>query len=255
LEQYIPFDYANQAMKDSSVMSEQKDFSAKKEGDWTRAPVSWSPYHPSHDDHEQQGNCRRWIAKCLNIGTRFRLLNKEEIELAFEEAKQGRPVLLAFTNHDFRDIAVDVKNTHQKIKEVSAQYSDVDFLYREAVEGFRQALELDPTESIDFNLNTKKIDDRKTKLIIKTDIPTFGPQPYFCFKTKSDNYYHDNLNIIRPFHKWSFLFDHDSFPIDAIEKIGLAANNNFGVTTVVNYDPWRNTKAKSLMNDWDNYSD
>ena len=38
---------------------------------WNYAPRSWKPYHPSHDDYQKIGKSRRWIARCLNVGTRI----------------------------------------------------------------------------------------------------------------------------------------------------------------------------------------
>ena len=51
----------------------------------------------------RKGKCRRWSARCLNIGTRGRLLRAKDIEQAFKETALGKSTLLSFTNHDYRD--------------------------------------------------------------------------------------------------------------------------------------------------------
>jgi hypothetical protein len=45
-------------------------------------------------------------------------------------------------------------------------------------------------------------------------------------------YHFDNFDIDRPFHQWQYVFDEETFPLSAIESIGVAANNAYGITTV-----------------------
>ena len=109
LEQFIPFDYATLAMEAQKEDTQQLDFSSGRSGDWRRAPITWQPYHPSHDDYQIPGNCRRWIGRCLNIGTRAYLLDEKEVVRAFKEAREGKSVVMSFADHDFRDLRADVK--------------------------------------------------------------------------------------------------------------------------------------------------
>ena len=108
LEQFIPFDYASQSMAPTAEDAAQFGLQGGRYGDWRRAPVTWEPYHPAADDYQVPGSCRRWVARCLNVGTRYRLLSDQDVRLAFEEARGGKAVILAVTNHDFRDMAPDV---------------------------------------------------------------------------------------------------------------------------------------------------
>ena len=59
LEQWIPFDYSNQATY--KQMDEQKD--SNRFGDWRRAPKEWLPYHPSFSDYQSVGNMNRYTTK------------------------------------------------------------------------------------------------------------------------------------------------------------------------------------------------
>ena len=107
----------------------QSPSSAGRWGDWRRAPATWEPYHPAHDDHQVRGACRRWIARCLNVGTRFRLLTERDVRQAFAEAREGKPVVLAFTNHDHRDMRPDVNAVRAMLSSVSAEFPDVPFRF------------------------------------------------------------------------------------------------------------------------------
>ena len=113
LEQHIPFDLSSQAVAAVADDSAQSGLDDGRWGDWRRAPVTWEPYHPAHDDYQERGACRRWIARCLNIGTRYRLLGEEHVRQAFAEAEADRPVVLAFTNHDFRDMRPDIDGVRE----------------------------------------------------------------------------------------------------------------------------------------------
>ena len=90
LEQYIPFDFSSQAMLPAEDDAAEADLEGGRLGDWRRAPATWQPYHPDHDDYQMPGDCRRWIARCLNIGTRYRLLAERDVRQAFDEAREGK---------------------------------------------------------------------------------------------------------------------------------------------------------------------
>tara|TARA_B110000858_G_C17806917_1_gene478573 strand:+ start:715 stop:2076 length:1362 start_codon:yes stop_codon:yes gene_type:complete len=236
LEQFIPFDYATLAMEPSIEDSQQFDFSAGRSGDWRRAPITWEPYHPDHDDYQKIGNCRRIITRCLNIGTRAYLMDENEVRRAFEEAKNEKPVILSFANHDFRDLRVDVAEAHRLLTKVAGDYDDVEFIYCEAVEAIRKSMNIESKNKCEFTLDLKQNSEGVNTLSIKSSVNTFGPQPFFAIKTKTNQYFHDNLDFQVPFREWTYTFDGETMPLDAIEKIGIATNNSYGVTSVTNFE-------------------
>lgn len=230
LEQFIPFDLSNQATAEpgseggSSLGIENGRF-----GDWRRASRSWQPYHPAHDDYQRCGECRRWIARCLNVGTRHRLLRQEHVDQAFEEAAEGKPVVLALTNHDYRDMRPDIEAVRAMVQHAAVRYPEVKFRFSEAREAMRAALKL-PSES-PIRLDVGLADD---VLTIRTDRGTFGPQPFLALKTKSAEYFHDNLDFQEPFCAWSYVFDEETFPVEALDKVGVGTCDATGnVTTAV----------------------
>ncbi|MDY6867884.1 MAG: hypothetical protein SVT56_08260 [Chloroflexota bacterium] len=247
LEQFIPFDYASQSITLSSEDELQADLSGGRFGDWRRAPKTWRPYHPHHDDYQREGNCRRWIARCLNVGTRLRLLTESDVRCAFEEANKGIPVVLAFTNHDFRDIRRDVCYVRELLIKVSKDYPDVAFSFSEATRAMRKALKLPPVSPCDFELQFEGASER-TIMRVKTKTPTFGPQPFLAIKTLSGEYLHDNFDIQTPNHEWSYTFDEQTLKINAIESIGIAANNSIGVTSVLRWDSGSNSIVRQEWN-------
>ena len=236
LEQFIPFDYATLAMEPSEEDNQQFDFSAGRSGDWRRAPITWEPYHPDHDDYQKKGNCRRIIMRCLNIGTRAYLMDEKEVRRAFDEAQNNKPVILSFANHDFRDLRLDVAEAHRLLTKVSKDYANIDFEYCEAVDAVRKAMNIEERKKCEFTLNIKKNSEGANTLSIKSSEKTFGPQPFFAFKTLTKQYFHDNLYFQVPFKEWTYTFDEETMPIEAIDKIGIASNNSYGITSVINLD-------------------
>lgn len=236
LEQFIPFDYANQAKRTGDGADEQFDFANGRTGDWRRAPTTWEPYHPSHDDYQSVGNCRRWIARCLNVGTRHNILEEADVRQAFREAAAGKDVVLAFTNHDFRDIRPDVERVYDLLTAAAEEFPDVDFEYCGAVEAMRKAIDLPDVEPCDLQLSLQEPFDGAYVLHVETETASFGPQPYLAFKTVTGEYHHDNFDFQEPKHEWTYVFDQESLRIDAIETIGVGVNNVVGATTVARLD-------------------
>jgi hypothetical protein len=251
LEQFIPFDFASQSTTISVEDEQQTDLNGGRFGDWRRAPRTWRPYHPDHDDYQREGDCRRWIARCLNVGTRLRLLTESDIRDAFEEASNGDPVVLAFTNHDFRDLRIDVNYVRKLLTNVRRDYPDVPFVFREAASAMREALKLPNELPCKFETKFENTSER-TVIRVKTQTPTFGPQPYLALKTNSGEYFHDNFDIQEPHHEWSYTFDEQTLSINAIESVGIAANNSVGITTVMR---WDSTSNSIVSREWNSVTE
>jgi hypothetical protein len=249
LEQHIPFDLSSQAVAAVADDSAQSGLDDGRWGDWRRAPVTWEPYHPAHDDYQERGACRRWIARCLNIGTRYRLLSEDHVRQAFAEAEADRPVVLAFTNHDFRDMRPDIDGVRELLIRVGREFPDVPFLFSEALTAMREALQLPAQPACDLGVTLTQTGPSSHVLEIRSQVPTFGPQPWLALRTVAGTYHHDNLDIDEPFHRWRYVFDEETYPLGALDAIGLAANNAYGVTTIVNVDPATGAASRRVLND------
>ncbi len=227
LEQWIPFDYANQSVLDN-VQYEQRDIINGRFGNWGGAPTSWEPYHPDHADYRKIGNCKRVIARCLNMNTRMRNITLRDFEQAFAEAQLGKTQLVSFTDHDFRDICYDVDLMRKMLTEVIHRYPGVQFEFCNALEGMRKYFKL---ETVSCELKAE-LQFERNEMSIMSGKNIFGAQPFFCIKLFGGRYCWSNLDFVGE-NKWSFVFDRDSVELDQIEKIGIAANSTSGVTDVI----------------------
>lgn len=228
LEQFIPYDFSNQ---NSSLFNKedqfQNDLSHNRFGDWSRSSFDWDPYHPHHDDYQVKGECRRWVFKCLNIGTRIRLLSDQEIRSAFESAKKNKKIVaLSFTNHDFREMEDSLIDLYDKIKKISKEYK-VKFMNCSAIEAARYVTKTKVIKKPGIVFSYEKLQG-SLKILFCSKKPTFGPQPFFCYKTLNGKYYYDNMDIIKPFYKWSYVFDWQNHNWNEIEKVAAAVSYKCG---------------------------
>ena len=205
-------------------------------GDWRRAPKTWIPYHPSHDDYQTPGSMNRYTTKCLNIGTRLKLIDEFEIEMAFKNAIESGSAILSFTNHDFRDIAVDIENVYAKIDRVSRKFPNVSIHNSDAITAMQKVVFSDidvESEAIKLELETE-VGVTSSKILVHCEKgEVFGSQPFLAIKTRDGRYFHDNF-FEKEFGKtWEYILDRQTIDLAGIEKICIAANDRFGNQSVV----------------------
>jgi hypothetical protein len=236
LEQWIPFDLSNMAIDDPSEFDRSIDFRNGRSGDWRRAPADWSIYHPSHDDYQTPGNCRRWIARALNVLNRIASIDQREVDKAFARAAQGKPTLVAISTHDFRDLGTEVQFMTELVANAAKRFPDVKFKYCEAVEAFRRAVgyheaEIEPLE-LELTLNRAPPDDAPNLVVEARKGQVFGPQPFLAIETRGRRFIHDNLDFGTKPNCWHYAFHGDTLPLDDVRRIGVAANDKFGNRSV-----------------------
>ncbi len=229
LEQWIPFDYANQSYEKAES---QMDLRGGRFGDWRRASTSWRGYHPSHDDYQLAGNCRRVIFRCLNVGTRLRGLNVNHVRQAFGEAREHGSAILAFADHDYRDMRPDVETVRRLLAEVRSEFADVALRFAGAEEAARLHLGI--------------VDAPKPKLSVKVDGnllevrleagEIFGPQPFLALRTRDGRVFHDNFDCQVPGRHWTYVLDYQTIDAAALSRIGVGAAGRYGKFDVVNLD-------------------
>lgn len=244
LEQWIPFDPSNLAVDESQQPKHQKDQINGRFADWNGAPSDWSIYHPSLYDWRLKGDANRVIARILNLKTRHRNIDIEEIEKAFVKAAKGEDVYLGLANHDWREMSVEIDEFREMLKVVVAKYPQIPFKFSESVDAFRQVLGYSCQE-VENNSLKLKIDLHGDNLRVDTlNGEIFGPQPYLAFKTKSGEYFHDNFDFLVSKKSFSYVFDEYTIPLKNIELIGVASNDKYGNTFVWKLEPHSDKTAK-----------
>jgi len=228
LEQWIPFDYGSQAC--SVDNQDQPDLSDGRWGDWSRAPRNWFPYHPSHDDYQVPGGCRRWITRCLAMESRIREITKENVLEAFREGTSEQPALLSFCNHDYRDMESEILKIQGFIRLASIKYPQKQFMYAEAVNGMRRVLNLSP-DSFELNARITSSNSSTKRLEVNVDGKLFGTQPFLAIGLQEHRFIWQNFDQLGS-NRWSFTFDENDIPWRLVESIGVAGNSMDGQTIV-----------------------
>mgnify|MGYP003979894903 FL=1 len=233
LEQWIPFDFANQSMRGKSNEIDQPDLSKGRWGDWREASIKWSAYHPSHDNYQLPGDCRRWIFRCLNMEARLREITEEDVRDGFKQAQQGEKTCISFTNHDFRDMGPEINKVRSMIDVVSKEMPDVKYYFVDALTAARKMLDLKIIIP-DMKINVVKT-NKTMVLSVKSMGELFGVQPYLAIKTKDGRYLWENFDK-QSDKEWSFVFDEFHIPANCVEEIGVASNSTSGNTQIVIYN-------------------
>jgi hypothetical protein len=229
LEQWIPFDYANQNCDEDQ---DQPDVVNGRFGDWKRSPKSWCGYHPSHDDYQQVGSCNRVIFRCLNLGTRLRSMTEHHIYEAFLEAQNNGSAVIAFADHDYRDIRKDVDVFRSMLTKSKLEFSDVKVKFSAAGRAAIEHLGLELKEKVAL----KGYLDKEKLIIEVVKGEIFGPQPFLAILTSQGRYLHDNFDVIEPRSRWSYYFDSQTIPLSNVSKIVVGTAGMCGtsfVTTIV----------------------
>ena len=232
LEQWIPFDISNMALEDNAELDNTIDFRNGRSGNWRLAPSDWSVYHPSHDDYQKKGNCRRWIGRALNILNRIASIDEYEMNKAFSRANQGLPTLLGLASHDFRNLKTEVDHVRDLIEDSKSKYPDVKYKFCNSLDGFRNYISHFEKEDfpvkLDVSFNKNPKNDVPNIEINTLQGEVFGPQPFLAIQTISNRFIHDNLDFSVEPGKWSYAFHADTLPISDVKNIGIACNDKFG---------------------------
>jgi hypothetical protein len=221
LEQWLPFDYANQSHKNED---KQPDLADGRFGDWRRAPRTWRGYGPHHDDYQAEGTCRRRIFRCLNVGTRLRPLLPRHVHEAFAEARDKGSAILAFADHDYRDIRHDVDAVRAMLQQVKTDFPDVELRFSGAETAARDVLGVSAEKPPALSI----LLDRDRVLIDLTQGQLFGPQPFLALKFRDGRVRHDNLDVQEPGRSWSYVLDDQTVPVAAVSEVGVGSAGRHG---------------------------
>jgi hypothetical protein len=234
LEQWIPFDASNQSIDQTAV--HQSDARDGRFGDWRGAPDDWSVYHPALRDWRRPGELNRVIARCLNLKTRYRNVSEAEVEKAFAKADRGEAVYLGITNHDFREMSVEIAEFSSILSRVGERWPRVSFAYSGAIHAFRRVLGYSPLEVSEQGLQfTVAIQENVLRLRV-TRGALFGPQPYLALKTRDGRFLHDNFDFGEADGEFSYTFDRQTVLLENLERIGVASNDRFGNCWIAQVD-------------------
>ena len=159
-------------------------------------------------------------------------------------------MVLAFTDHDLRDMRPDVDDGAGAaghggggIPGRSVPVLRSDRCHARA----RSTSRTQPPCELDVTLARRSTTSPRAGGAVSS-VPTFGPQPWLALKTVAGTYHHDNFDIDVPHHRWRYVLDEDTFPLGALSAVGVAAANSYGTSTVCVLDPATGTVTRRTWN-------
>ncbi len=240
LEQFIPFDISNMATADTTDIDNSIDFRNGRSGNWRKAPHDWSVYHPSHDDYQLPGQCRRLIGRALNLRNRIGNMTQAEMDAAFAKAAEGETVLVGLCSHEWRDLRPELDSVQEMLRNAQAIHPEVRVEYCQADEAFQAHVDApyreQPPLELRLTLVPASSDDVPYLQVDVVQGEVFGPQPFLAIQTRSRRYLHDNLDFATEPGRWYYAFHADTLPLDDVLTIGVAANDFMGRTVVERID-------------------
>jgi hypothetical protein len=156
------------------------------------------------------------------------LLSKDHVREAFAEATELGTAVLAFTDHDFRDIKPDIEKVNSWIDEVRTDFPPANVRFATASEVGRIFSEEQKDIKFVANLRANRLE------VTVTEGAPFSHQPFLAVKTTNGSYLSDNFDRGAGQGEWHYTFDEMTFPLVNVDRVGVAmTGENASVQTVV----------------------
>jgi hypothetical protein len=152
------------------------------------------------------------------------MLKANHVRPAFAEAREHGAAILAFSDHDYRDLRPDVELVRAMIATVRPAYPEVAVRFSGAEAAARDMMNVaaEPLPRLSLRL----IDDRLVVQVEQGSI--FGPQPFLALKTREGRVYHDNLDVQEHGRRWTYTLDDQTLPVSGLSVAGVATAGRFG---------------------------
>lgn len=199
--------------------------------DWSKAPTTFVPFHPSTTNYQTPGDGSGWNVRSVKMTA----LTQKVVNATFAEAEKGIDQVACFWAHlpesNFLD---DIVKVDGMAHIAATNYPTVQFRYCTAVEAMQRWM-----KTADFTpprLDVEEIPegDRLT-LALEVNEPIFQPQPVVAFKDLCQHY-----RLLKPEPagpgKWRITLPGRR---DQIAKVGIAVTDPSGnlATRILRYVP------------------
>jgi hypothetical protein len=109
-------------------------------------------------DYQKRGDMRRYVAWCLNLDSRIRLITKKEIYRANKQVDDKGPTILSVTNHEEREMRTGSDWLMTTIRDLQTKsFNHVKICHANAVEAIRKTEGLKSSPPLNFYFIGNKI--------------------------------------------------------------------------------------------------
>jgi hypothetical protein len=175
LEGVIPYDLSNYSPNKFEWPSYLSTRS--KEFDWSRAPLTWRPYHPDLADYQSCGDMKRYVSRCVGGN-----VMPDDIQALENDLEQGKDVMFAWFTHSYGSVSFAFDQVIDFISH-KCDSLQVSYHFVTASEGFRRTIGVQqlPAPQIEFTQVGDSVN-------ISVSGPIYQDAPYVVLVDQYGNY-------------------------------------------------------------------
>lgn len=152
--------------------------------DWSQAPSTWVPFHPSPDNYQKPGDGRGWNLRCEYMGG----VSANTVEDLFVKAASGIDQVACFWSHlPEADFPEQIAKINDLVQQSAAAHPSVTFHYLTAVQAMQAWLKTADRQQPLLTITELTSADGLT-FSITTDEPIFQREPFVAVKDVYERY-------------------------------------------------------------------
>ncbi len=191
--------------------------------DWSQAPHTFQPYHPSAENYQVPGNLKGWNLRSAHFNT---VRSRNMMDTLFAQAAQGNRQMACFWGHlpetDFlANLEIMDSLAHQK----SREFGNIPFRYCSAIEAMQRWRNITDTTSPELQLTAIPTGDIAT-IRVTTNEPLFQPLPWVAMKDRKSGYHWLKMTPVN-----EYTWESAPLTVAQIAKIAVAACDTAGNLT------------------------
>ena len=200
--------------------------------DWSRAPSTFVPFHPSTNDYQVPGESPGWNVRSIKMQN----LVQADLNYIFSQASNGVDQVACLWSHLPENFVAMIAKTAGMVQQASASYPEVPFSYCTAIEAIQRWRGV--TNEAPPRLSVAETDtDQTVTLTITTDKAIFQPRPFVALRDVCRRYSNiSSLCAPAGSNTWTV-----RLPVSRpnLAKVGVAVTDNAGnsTTRVIKYLP------------------
>lgn len=200
--------------------------------DWSRAPSTFIPFHPSLSDYQVPGNARGWNLRSCYITEGDSVFLAQRFAAAAGGADQ---VVCLWAHLPEADFAENLQRVNAAVHAVAMQYPSVDYRYCTAVEAMQTWLGTPDTTHPHLTLVESEAPTGGVLWTIRVDEPIFQPEPFVATKDRYERYRILPITRTGP-NEWRTTA---GVARDDIARVGVAVTDTAGnlTTRIIRYLP------------------
>jgi len=199
--------------------------------DWSKAPLTWIPYHPATTNYQVPGDGVGWELRSIKMPS----VSQTTMNQMFAQAAGGTDQVASIWAHlPEIDYLTNITRIDLLAHTAASNYPTVQFRYCTAIEAMQRWLGRFNEAPLQLDVSEERVDDVLT-LTISSSVPIFQPQPFVAIKDICEQYRLVSSVSNGP-NQWRATIP---VPRSSLAKIGIAVTDPIGnlATRVIRYVP------------------